>query len=428
MRTDIKQYVTVWLAALLTLLPASCRSDGPEPDGQEATLLLNIGTLGGTRAGTADLPDNEKINSLRVIILHQDGKVEHNRHYSPGDAQAQRQIILKVTPDERKRIYLFSNEESVSRVEGAVAGGVAQPSLTEFLAGYREGTAGFADAVADVWFAPDYSETKPIPMSSMYEIDFPAGGNFSGEFHLVRVATKFNVNFRNMRGDAVRVREFSISKHSDGNFLLAHVDNTERNRQLFNVSEATWTEWSWIHWLKRVSDASSADDSYAETEAAGWLLDYRLPAQADGEKVFSFTTPVDVGPAEFNDSDPGDVKPGTASGVFYLPESRNLKAGATDGEQEYTMSVSIDGVADPFVFALPNLKALFRNTNVIVNITLNRNMEMEVDVIPYAAIVLTPTFGVDIPDNEQTPGDDNDDSLSDPEEPDDGTWPDDPNP
>lgn len=423
MRNSIEHIVAVCLAALL-LLPVGCgRNEAPVPDSPESVLLLNIETVGGTRAGKADLPANEKIHSLRVVVLHQDGKVEHNRHYTPGDAQAQRQVILKVTPAERKRIYLFSNEESVSRVEGA-----APQTLTEFLDGYTEGTAGFAQAVGDVYFAPDYSEAKPIPMSSMYEIDFPATGNFNGEFHLVRVATKFTVNFRNMRGEAVRVNGFSLGKHADRNFLMAHVRNTERNRQLFGVSADAWTEWTWIDWLKRVSDASSEDDDYAATEAAGWLKDYSLPAGADGERVYTFSTPVDVSAAEFDDADPAKVTPGTATGVFYLPESRNMKSGAMDDEQEYTMTVSIDGVADPFVFALPNLKALFRNTNVIVNITMNRNMVVTVDVIPYAALVLNPTFGVDVPDNEQPPGENNDDSMSDPEEPDDGSWPDERNP
>ena len=55
-------------------------------------------------------------------------------------------------------------------------------------------------------------------------------------------------------------------------------------------------------------------------------------------------------------------------------------------------------------------------------------MVVTVDVIPYAALVLNPTFGVDIPDNEQPPGENNDDSMSDPEEPDDGSWPDERNP
>ena len=397
MRTGIiDKCAAVCLAALLCLLPLSCgRSDCPEPEGPESVLLLNIGTVGGTRAGTSALPANEKIHSLRVVVLHQDGKVEHNRHYTPGDAQAQRQVILKVTPAERKRIYLFSNEESVSRVEGAASGGVSGPqTLTDFLDGYTEGTAGFAQAVGDVYFAPDYSEAKPIPMSSMYEIDFPATGNFNGEFHLVRVATKFTVNFRNMRGEPVRVGGFSLGKHADRNFLMAHVEKTERNFQLFKVNEDTWKEWTWIDWLKRVSEASSEDDDYADTEAAGWLKDYSLPAQADGERVYTFSTPVEVSAAEFDDADPAKVTPGTATGVFYLPESRNMKSGATDDEQEYTMSVSIDGVADPFVFALPNLKALFRNTNVIVNITMTKDLQFIVEVIPFTSVEVAPDFGL----------------------------------
>lgn len=383
MRTGIIHSVAVCLAVLLSLLLGACDSnDRSVPDEPESVLLLNIGTIGGTRAGTQDLPDNEKMNSLRVIILHQDGRVEHNRFYSREGALVQRQIVLKVTPDEKKRIYLFANEESVSL--GLEHG---ERSLSDLFDGYIEDSPCFEDAVKDLYFAPDYSGAKPIPMSSMYEIDFPAKGNFNGEFYLVRVATKFTVNFRNMRGEPVTVNRFSIRSHADKNFLMAHVDDSDRNRLLFNGK-------TWVEWLKEVSDASSANDDYAATEAAGWLKDYRLPEQADRQIAYTSATPVTVGPAEFDVDNLDDIRPGTASETFYLPESINPKESATDGEQEYAMSVHIDGVTEPFDFVLPNLKALFRNTNVIVNITMTKDLQLIVEVIPFTSVEVAPDFGL----------------------------------
>lgn len=195
------------------------------------------------------------------------------------------------------------------------------------------------------------------------------------------------MNFMNRRGEDVIVRDFTIASHADKNFLMAHVDDSEQNRQLFNGK-------SWIDWLREVSDNSSEDDDYATTEAAGWLKDYRLPAQANKQLAYTFSSPVTVAAAQFDESHLDDIKPGTASGTFYLPESKNVKAGTTDGEQEYTLTLNIEGHSEPFVRKLPNLKALFRNTNVVVNITMDKNLEMTVDVIPFTSVSITPDFGL----------------------------------
>lgn len=375
------------MAALVLPVMVACSSQEeslPE-ETSEATLYLNIEPVGQTRAGTATLPDNEKMHSVRVIVLHENGTVEHNRFYSLDGAKEQRFILLKVTPDEKKKIYLFANEESVSAVEG-VAG--VNSTLTAFFNNYTEGMPGFEAAVNNLYFAPDYSDGKPIPMSSMYEIDFPANGNFEGTFYLVRVATKFMVNFMNWRGEKVTVDNFTIASHADKNFLMAHVSDSEQNRRLFNGK-------TWIDWLKEVSDASSEDDNYATTEAAGWLKDYELPAQANKTVTYTHGT-VTVGKPTVDINHPDNSKPGAAekTPVFYLPESMNLKAGTTDGEQEYTLTINIDGRAEPFVRKLPNLKALFRNTHVVVNITMYNSNEIVVDVIPYSEVNLEPKFGL----------------------------------
>lgn len=387
MKTSIIHSIAVCLAALALPFIAACDSQKESlPDkATEAALYLNIEPIIASRAGVADLPDNEKMKSVRVIILHADGTVEHNKLYTLGEATYQKYILLKVQSNEKKKIFLFANEESVSSIDGVTG---ISGTLTGFFDTYIEHTSGFETAVTDLYFAPDYSGGKPIPMSSVYEIDFPEKGNFDGTFYVVRVATKFVVNFKNWRGEKVTVANFSIASHADKNFLMAHVGDSEQNRLLFKGK-------TWIEWLKEVSDASSENDSYADTEAAGWLKDYQLPAQAD--KTLTYTHgQVTVGEPTVDIDNPDKSKPGLADKVpvFYLPESQNLKAGAADGEQEYTMTVNIQGKEEPFVFKLPNLKALFRNTCVIVNITMYQNLELSVDVIPYSEVILDPIFGL----------------------------------
>ena len=186
MKPNIIHSIVICLTAFALLFMVACSSQEESlPDNvTEAALYLNIATIGQTRASTAELPDNEKMNSVRVVVLHAaDGTVEHNRHFSLEGAQAQKTILLKVTPNEKKKIFLFANEESVSTVEGVTVEGENQ-TLTAFFNSYTEGMPGFEAAVNNLYFAPDYSGGKPIPMSSMYEIDFPEKGNFDGTFYV----------------------------------------------------------------------------------------------------------------------------------------------------------------------------------------------------------------------------------------------------
>ncbi|RGR96615.1 hypothetical protein [Phocaeicola coprocola] len=386
MKTSIIHSIVVCLAAfaLPFMVACSSREESLPEEISEAILYLNIEPVGLTRAGTATLPDNEKMHSVRVIVLHENGTVEHNKFYSLDGAQVQRAILLKVTPDEKKKIYLFANEESVSAVEGVAD---VNSTLSAFFHTYVEGMSGFEDAVNGLYFAPDYSAGKPIPMSSMYEIDFPEKGNFDGVFYVVRVATKFTVNFKNWRGEEVTVENFTIASHADRNFLMAHVSSYPK---ILNL-ETNQPYPTWIDWLKAVSDASN-EDSDAATNRFGWLTDYRLPEQTTA-KVYTHEG-LKIGKPTVDIDYPDNSKPGVASDVpvFYLPESKNLKAGAT--EQEYILTIKIAGRAEPFVCKLDKLKALFRNTHLVVNITMYNSNEIVVDVIPYSEVNLEPEFGL----------------------------------
>ena len=284
MKTSIVHSIVICLTAVALSFMVACSSQEKSlPNTTDAALSLNIATIGQTRSGSATLPDNERMKSVRVIVLHAaDGTVEHNRHYPLESPQEQKYILLKVKPNEKKKIFLFANEESVSAVEGVTVKEVTgeKPTLTDFFRNYTADMPGFEAAVNDLYFAPDYSDGNPIPMSAVYDIDFPEKGNLDETFYVVRVATKFVVNFMSWRGKEVTVNDLTVANHADKNFLMAHVNDSEQNRQLFNGK-------TWIDWLKEVSDASSENNDYAATEAAGWLKDYELPAQADNTKIYT---------------------------------------------------------------------------------------------------------------------------------------------
>lgn len=388
MKTSIIHSIVVCLAAFALPFMVACgrREESLLENVEEAFLCLNIEPIGRTRAGTtAELPDKEKMHSVRVVVLDKDMKIEHNNHYSLEDAQDWKFITLKVKPNEKKMIYLFANEESVKSVGGVtIPGGGTE--LTAFFSSYTEGMSGFEDEVNELYFAPDYSVEEPIPMSSMYEIDFKEGRE-DYKFYLVRVATKFTVNFFNWRGEEVTVENFSIESHADKNFLMAHVNSYPDTQN----PETNQKYPTWIDWLKAVSDASNVD-SDAATNRFGWLTDYELPEQSTAT-IYTHGK-VTVGKPTVDIDNPDNSKPGVASDVpvFYLPESKNLKAGAT--EQEYILTIKIAGRAEPFVCKLDKLKALFRNTHLVVNITMYNSNEIVVDVIPYSEVNLEPEFGL----------------------------------
>ena len=119
MKPNIIHSIVVCLAAFTLPFMVACSSQEESLQGNvaEAALYLNIEPIVQSRAGGTALPDNEKMHSVRVIVLHADGTVEHNRHFSLEGAREQKYILLKVRPNEKKKIFLFANEESVSAVE-----------------------------------------------------------------------------------------------------------------------------------------------------------------------------------------------------------------------------------------------------------------------------------------------------------------------
>lgn len=391
MKPNIIHSIVVCLAAFTLPFMVACSSQEESlPDNvAEAVLYLNIEPIGQTRANTTELPDNEKMHSVRVIVLHQDGTVEHNRHFSLESAQTQKTILLKVTPNETKKIFLFANEESVSAVKGTVG---VNRTLTDFFNSYTENMSDFANAVNNLYFAPDYSDGKPIPMSSMYEIDFPENGNFNGTFYVVRVATKFTYRFKNFRSDAVTVNSISVSEIADNSYLMVHKQNQTMQ---FTEEDNSISDLFWIDWLKKVSDESQMypEDNKTLVEKRGWIMDYDIPGGAVQAPITQTDLNLSVPKAT-------NTNVNQEQGIlytFYLPESKNLmKPDELYGEQQYEMTLGLTdehGEQKSFNFAFNNLKALFRNTNAVIDIIMY-DREVVVDVIPYSAVVLEPEFGL----------------------------------
>ena len=373
----------VWMTILvsLALLSASCRggevsyTDEVQPDDDTAILVLRTGLLDQTRVSDRvnDAVDNsvEYMYTLRIVILHENGTVEHNMYIDFGEIpQTECYRIFKVTRNETKKIYLIANEENAST------------DLHEQLETLTTGNTTFASIVDNFVFIPDYK--NPIPMSSVYDVPVKAENLVEREFYLVRAATKFAFRFTNKRKSKVSIDAIHISDIAGATYLIPH----KREPLFMSFDDESLY---WINWLKKVADESQqSPDDVELADKRGWIQAYDIPSETSHQEV-TVNGPLEV-PSMTGDQPGKAVFP-----VFYLPESKKLKAGsATYGEQEYTLKLDMseNGKELAFTKTFPNLKALFRNTHVLVDITFTEKDEVKVQVVPYAEVILEPEFGL----------------------------------
>ena len=373
----------VWMTILVSwaLLSASCRggevsyTDEVQPDDDTAILVLRTGLLDQTRASDRvnDAVDNsvEYMYTLRIVILHENGTVEHNMYIDFGEIpQTECYRIFKLTRNETKKRYLIANEENAST------------DLHEQLETLTTGNTTFASIVDNFVFIPDYK--NPIPMSSVYDVPVKAENLVEREFYLVRAATKFAFRFTNKRKSKVSIDAIHISDIAGATYLIPH----KREPLFMSFDDESLY---WINWLKKVADESQqSPDDVELADKRGWIQAYDIPSETSHQEV-TVNGPLEV-PSMTGDQPGKAVFP-----VFYLPESKKLKAGsATYGEQEYTLKLDMseNGKELSFTKTFPNLKALFRNTHVLVDITFTEKDEVKVQVVPYAEVILEPEFGL----------------------------------
>ncbi len=373
----------VWMTILVSwaLLSASCRggevsyTDEVQPDDDTAILVLRTGLLDQTRVSDRvnDAVDNpvEYMYTLRIVILHENGTVEHNMYIDFGEIpQTECYRIFKVTRNETKKIYLIANEENAST------------DLHEQLETLTTGNTTFASIVDNFVFIPDYK--NPIPMSSVYDVPVKAENLVEREFYLVRAVTKFAFRFTNKRKSKVSIDAIHISDIAGATYLIPH----KREPLFMSFDDESLY---WINWLKKVADESQqSPDDVELADKRGWIQAYDIPSETSHQEV-TVNGPLEV-PSMTGDQPGKAVFP-----VFYLPESKKLKAGsATYGEQEYTLKLDMseNGKELSFTKTFPNLEALFRNTHVLVDITFTEKDEVKVQVVPYAEVILEPEFGL----------------------------------
>lgn len=309
------------------LLLAACSSgengcmDEVQPDTSTATLILHTALLDKTRAVDISADNSvEYMYTLRIVVLHADGSVEHNVYVDFGNfPQTECFRILEVTRNETKKIYLIANEESVSS------------ELHGKLETLTVGDNTFRSIVDELYFTPDYR--NPIPMSSVYDVPVNAESLVERQFYLVRAATKFAFHFTNERENAVSVDAITISGIVGKTYLIPH----KKEKEMFFEDE----QFFWVDWMKKVADESQKHpEDVTLADRRGWIQDYDIPSGQTHEAVIVRSPTLVPGLTYHVNEAP---TPGEKMfPVFYLPESKNLKDGTQEyGEQAYTMTLHL---------------------------------------------------------------------------------------
>lgn len=358
MRTKTRHIINLCLVVCTFLTVMSgCIYDIPtqvdDDGGKEGKMLvLRIGTIGQTRAAGMEI---EQMHSLRVIILDDNDKVVHNSYTAFEDGKDTHIHTIRNILPGKKTIYLIANETSVQYIDEQA--GNSPKSLNDLLTAIQIGATGVGETIDGLYFEPDY--TQYIPLSARYDIDIALDDTeIDRTLYLVRVATKFSVTFLNFRDTPVKIKDFTIASVADRNYLMAHLNE---NNPMFKGFP------SWVDWLKYVSDESQ-DGSYGQLE---WVQDYKLPAGAKTEIIYHYNTGNNSNKFISVEKYDNTATPSWGEKKvedIYIPESISLAAGEpTHGDQEYTMTFDIEGGPNQGLSCkLPNLKALFRNTHVLV--------------------------------------------------------------
>lgn len=400
------QYIWIMaLAAFTSLLLYGCASDpflengeGDEPDAEHAVMAFRILTSDGGDDGD-ETGVKELIKSLRILMIDESGLIECNEYFQADElktnyASGEIYYFYRVTTPGKKKFYLFANEESVSAVSGIT--GFNNKPFTTFLSNYPEGSyssSDFETKITAAYTAPSFSIEDGVvylPYSSFYELDMKAGKRYEQPMYLVPVATKFYFNFINNRTAAVHVQKLGISQCPKNNYIMGHVEDSQQELAIEGK------KYYWVDWLAKISEMSQSSLSFEENETFnekyGWITDYTMPPQGSaGYSDYPFIEKSSDG----NSSEDNVIKartdngggnlptPGRKSfGPYYLPESKYIPNNK-DKKQVYTLILELEDqnpsvdevVIDDENLVLTNLASLFRDTHVVVNITMDEGTD-----------------------------------------------------
>lgn len=305
------------------------------------------------------VPDGEKMQTLRIIIVRPDGTVEHNRYYDfhqvPTTYFATAQF--EVVGGETKDVYLFANENTKFNSGRKVADydfaaiKVGEQFPTNDITGKDIET----DETSLIEVNDALTQMAlPLFMSECHSVDVPEKQDKNVELIIVRAAVKFTFRIINKSNEPLALNQLTISKLARYEYLLPN--------DVVYVTEPS-EDGTTITYIESYKVPMPGNNEHYNFKAA--FADKTVPG--NGEVVLD---PIYLLESNYND-DPSTT-------------GRNYKISLTVGDETYENGY------------FNNLTALPRNTHVVVDVTLNdelTGLECVVRVYPYGEYWLDPEFG-----------------------------------
>lgn len=384
---------------LILFLTPGCKFEHevetPE-DAEHAFVLLHLRPLNSsTRTDVDENEVSELIKSLRIIMIDEStGSIECNDFLdkddlnpNPSNQEDLYSFVLLTTPG-LKNFYLFANEESVGSVSRKSDPPSNRSTLNSILNSYPVGSVlrtedenSFEEIINSLYFYPSYQiEDRNIylPYSCYYEARIESGSRHEQSMWLVPVATKYHFNFTNNRSETFEISKLEITGQVERNYVLGNVGNDQHTMKIEEK------EYYWVDWLAEIYGMSQEQTSFSSNvdfnEKYGWITDYNLPFNSFASYQFKKDNESLKIPARTDNTGGYLPTPGKKTfGPYYLPETKYIPDKKENNQRYYlslTLKDTANGAEKEFEpIELTNLGSLFRNTHVVVNITLNEGTD-----------------------------------------------------
>lgn len=381
------------LAAMLGL--CSCVYDEPyRPDGGKGAgmvnLVLRVGinnspSRGETRAG-GEYPDGypyefepaatvyEGINTLRVIIVDANKRVEHNRVRDfedrlPAVDEIYGEMEFGVKGGEVKRVYLIANEASISPAIDFSQWGAGSTLLDETAEKWEIFKPWGIAKTASPYINNEGPAKSYIPMSEFFDIDIQEASadeavtvTQSETLFITRSLVKFSFYLSASEDipESFRISEIEFDNVMQKAFLLP-------NETVYSPAKMPLT------------------DNFRRI-----VTSFNTPGFADNKVL-----PITFRPTDFGLNSKAES---TTYRDSYIPQLYYCETKNNNTGNKFSLKLTVlwgDGEKTTYEdVTLPNLPSFPRNTHVKVYLTFaDRKIIGAVDVVPYIGVDLKPTFG-----------------------------------
>lgn len=345
--------------------------------------------------------DNEKVQTLRVIVVNSRNEVEGNVHINlmkDGGTPVEEQTVMmrNIASNDTKMIYLIANEEATRKSPVSVG----DVPLVDY----------------------DFNKIKAggkFPIDELFELKMQLnensdhlsnglkGGLPMSECHRVRIPV--------VPPDAPGRDELE----GDGFFLLDENDQIINpapgaDEEIFGYRQTLWITRTAVKFTCEVTNNQTAGrvklKGLRMQKMAGEA--YFLPRvlERDGHEIKEFAVPVETMENNKHFEFKYDLsateelqkgKPFVLPPIYLLEGKYTDKNGVKEGDNicnyQAALILERDGKQDTTSYMyLPNLPVLPRNTHVVLRATINdpANILWKVDVVPYGEVILEPGFGI----------------------------------